>query len=461
MTEIQNLSSEVLEGLALRQLFAGLTKHKVGYAVLRNHEQLPDRVGSRDIDLLVHPDDRAAARGVAFDLAKEFDLLISDLYDDDMFSSLWLYRRMNDGAPFTLSIDFFPGRRVYGVELYDVEDALSNLRSHRGIPVVREPFVFLDKWLYHVMVGQPTPAKYDDLFAGIAERHFDELLAHLETFLGPEDARKAMRTVRDGRSSTLQPRSVRERMGMLCARLNLQNLSGPLAFLAYRLRDQFRLRGLFLSISGPDGAGKNTVIDLVIEQLKAIYGEKAVNYAHFRPTMLPRIAEIAKKARAVETVDENYDEPHRAKSSGFAGSAARLVYYWLDYMGGYFRSVHPVLRRREVMLFDRYYYDMIADSFRSRIALPMPLLRVMGRLLPLPQYAFFIRVDPKEIHRRKQELTMERIVELNGRYGDLVRHGWLVPVDNDGAAEAAAAAIVDHIVTDRDTRARRTLNKGK
>jgi thymidylate kinase len=109
------------------------------------------------------------------------------------------------------------------------------------------------------------------------------------------------------------------------------------------------------------------------------------------------------------------------------------------------------------MLFDRYYYDMIADSFRSRIALPMPLLRVMGRLLPLPQYAFFIRVDPKEIHRRKQELTMERIVELNGRYGDLVRHGWLVPADNDGAAEAAAAAIVDHIVTDRDTRARRTI----
>lgn len=44
-------------------------------------------------------------------------------------------------------------------------------------------------------------------------------------------------------------------------------------------------------------------------------------------------------------------------------------------------------------------------------------------------------------------LLMERIVELNGRYGDLVRHGWLVPVDNDDAAEAAATAIVDHIVT--------------
>jgi thymidylate kinase len=457
MTEIRNLSSEVLEGLALRRLFAGLTKHKVRYAVLRNHEQLPDRVGSRDIDLLVHPDDRAAARGVAFDLAKEFDLLISDLYDDDMFSSLWLYRRMNDGAPFTLSIDFFPGRRVYGVELYDVEDALSDLRSHRGIPVVREPFVFLDKWLYHVMVGQPTPAKYDDLFAGIAERHFDELLAHLETFLGSEDARKSMETVRQGRSSTLRPRSVRERLGMLLSRLTLRNLLGPLAFIAYRLRDRFKLRGLFLSISGPDGSGKTTVINLVITQLRAIYGDSAVHCAHFRPTMLPRIAEVAKKARAVEKVDENYHRPHRAEPSGPAGSAARLVYYWFDYMGGYFRSVRPVLMRREVMLFDRYYYDMIADSFRSRIALPMPLLLAMGRILPLPRYAFFIHVDPEEIHRRKQELTMERIIELNARYGDLADRGWLIRIDNNGDPKVAAAAIVDRIVANRHASVPRKL----
>ena len=64
----------------------------------------------------------------------------------------------------------------------------------------------------------------------------------------------------------------------------------------------------------------------------------------------------------------------------------------------------PVLRRREVLLFDRYYFDMIADSFRSRIAMPLPLLLAMGRVLPLPHYAFFIRVDPREIHRRKQDL---------------------------------------------------------
>ena len=457
MTEPHDISPEALEGRALRRLFAGLAEHDVRYAVLRNHEHLPERVGSRDIDILVHPDDRATARKVALGLAHDLDLKVSDLYDDDMFSSIWLFRRMEDGAAFTLAVDFFPGRRVYGVELYDVEAALTDLRDHRGIPVVREPFMFLDKWLYHLVVGQPTPAKYDDLFAEIAERHFDELLAHVENVLGSDVARKALETVRVGRSSELRAHGFRARVAMLCARLTPCGLAGPVAFLCYRLRDQVRKRGLFLSISGPDGAGKTTVIDMVVAQLEAIYGAGEIKYAHFRPTVLPRLAEVAKKAHAVETVDENYAEPHRGKPSGPVGSVARLGYYWLDYFGGYLRSVRPVLKRREVMLFDRYYYDMIADPFRSRIKLPMPILRFFGRLLPLPDHAFFIDVAPGEIHRRKQELTIERIVALNARYGDLANRGWLIRIDNNGAPEVAAAEIIDHIVANRHATVMRRL----
>lgn len=460
MMDVSTVIPEVFEGHALRQLFSGLDKNKIRYAVLRNHEQLPDRLGSRDIDLLLHPDDRTAARRVVVAMAKDLQLKLSDVFDDDMFSSIWMFGRGKNGAPFALSIDFFPGRRVYGVELYSVEDALSNLRFHRGIPVVRETYVFLDKWLYHLVVGKPTPAKYDELFADIAARHHRELVAHIEPFLGREEAEAALNVVSAGESSNLSPRSLRERLRMLCAPIDVSSfnsLFGPLRFLAYRLRDQFRLRGLFLSISGPDGSGKTTVIREVVAQLETIFGAGEINYAHFRPTVLPRIADVAKRAGAISTVDENYEQPHRAKPSGVVGSALRLIYYWFDYLGGYFTNILPVLKRREVMLFDRYYHDLIADSNRSRIALPKLLMRAFGRLLPMPDYAFFIRVDPNEIHRRKQELTLERIFELNEHYEDLVRRGWLIPIDNDGTPEEAAAVIVDYIVAARHAMAVRVL----
>ena len=455
-----NHSAEVLEGLTLRKLFADFSEQGVRYAVLRNHEQLPDRVGSRDIDLLAHPGDLKRAKTVVMALASNFGLSVSDVFEDDMFFSIWFFRRVGEGLPFTLSIDIFPGRRVYGLELYSVEEALAGSRTYRGIPVVQERFVLLDKVMYHLAVGKPTHEKYDQLFARIARENHDRLVEDLAPFVGQSEARQRIDATAAGNASTIPGLSRQKRLLMLSRVMShdlLSGIAGASRFLVFRVRDQFVFRGLFLSVSGPDGSGKTTVIDMVIAQLVSIYGEGAVSYAHFRPSILPRIAEVARKAGTIETVDENYDQPHRAKPSGIAGSVARLGYYWLDYIGGYFRSVRPVLKRREVMLFDRYYYDMIADSLRSRISLPMPLLRFMGRILPLPRYAFFINVDPEESYRRKQELTMERIVQLNQRYGDLARRGWLIAIDNNGAPEKAAAAIVDRIVQDRHSKAVRKL----
>ena len=458
--DLHNLDPEAFESVALHALFDEFTDKNIRYAVLRNYEQLPHRVGSRDIDLLIHPDDIRKAVEAVRALTLDLGLLVSDYFKDDMFVSIWLCRRLTEGSLFTLSVDLFRGRRVYGMELYSFEDAMSQGHSHNGIPVVGDAFVLLDKWLYHLVVGKPTPPKYDDDFALIADAEYVEIVENVARFIGQDEARRRIDATRDGVSSSLSGLSVKNRLRALrkfyTTRKAVHTL-GFLKFLCYRLRDLIKLRGLFLSISGPDGSGKTTVIDQVIGQLERIYGKGNIRYAHFRPTVLPRIAEVAKKARALDQIDEDYDRPHRANPSGFGGSLVRLGYYGLDYVVGYLRSVRPILQRREVMLFDRYFYDMIADSFRSRISLPMPLLRMVGCLIPLPHYAFFIKVDPKEIYRRKQELTHERIVELNDRYGDLERRGWLVGIDNNGAPQHAADAIIDHIVAGRDHKLRKLL----
>jgi len=444
----------------LSTFFSKIDALKLRVAVLRNYETLPERVGSRDIDFVVHVDDWETTDSLIHSLAKECGCRIAKYYRDDMFSSFALVRRLENGELFSLSVDFFCGRRVYGVLLLTSHEMVASVRNYRGVPIVHDPFVFLDKWVYHLIIGQPTPVKYDAVFAKIVANHSSEIEDRLAPMLGRAETQRRLASVREGRSSRLDVLSMHGRLAMLW-RLSRKNkiagLAGVTKFLAYRLRDFLQPTGIFLSISGPDGSGKTTVIERVLRELGTIYGADAVNYMHFRPTLLPRIAEVAQKARAVEMVDENYERPHRAKPSGLAGSAVRLVYYCLDYVGGYFLSVRPMLKRPHVMLFDRYYYDMIADSFRSRIALPMPLLRFMGHLLPLPQYAFFIDVEPEEVHRRKQELTFEQIVELNSRYGDLADLGWLIRIDNNGTAEKAASAIVDHIAAVRHARSVRRL----
>jgi len=448
------------EGKVLQALFEGIDGAGLRYAVLRNYERLPHSVGARDIDIVVHPDDLAAACAVVKETVARMRLRYGNYFADERLTQFALVGRDNAGGLLQIKIDFFVRSEVYGIEFLSAEEMLRDARGHNGISVVAEPVLLLDKWIFHLLVGRPLHPKYDADFAAIARANGPALERKLSQLLSAQRAAELVAGLAKGRGSTLPvvPRAERLRaLSRLWAGQGVAAIPGSLRFLAFRLRDRLRPDGVFLSVSGPDGSGKTTVIDMVLAQMGAIYGEDALNYAHFRPTMLPRLAEVAQKARAIESVDENYDQPHRAKPSGMAGSIARLIYYWLDYMGGYFRGVHPVLRRREVMLFDRYYFDMIADSLRSRIVLPQPLMRIMGRLLPLPRYAFFLRVDPEEIHRRKQELTLDRIIELNDHYEDLVGRNWLIPIDNDGAPENAAAAIVDCIVADRHAKAIRRL----
>lgn len=451
-----------IEGEALAFLFAALTERGVSYAILRNYERLPHAVGSRDIDVVVHPQDLPAATACVVDLAERLGCQFGNYFRDDMFVSIWLFRRLEDGRIFNLCVDLFPGRHVYGVQFLSADEMLADVGDHNGIPVVRDIFLFLDKWIYHQIVGQPTPEKYDVIFTRIASENREALIARLTPILGSHMAEARIDRVCAGKPSAMETLTGSQRLGLLLRAARAHGyrvISGIVKFCVHRLRDLVITRGTFVSISGPDGSGKTTVIERLITQLEQVHGPDSVIYSHFRPAMLPRIAEVAKATGAITIVDTEYNRPHRSQPSDVLGSLARVLYYGLDYVGGYVRSVYPVLLIGKIALFDRYYYDMIADPYRSSVSLPLQWMITIGKFLPLPRHAFFIRVAPQEIHRRKQELTLERIIELNDRYNELVRLGWLVAIDNDDSPDIAAAAIVDHIVAARHRRAEKSLRK--
>lgn len=450
---------DTFEHAVLSRLFNDLSFAGIGYAVLRNHDQLPFRLGARDIDLVVRPEHLPRAIRVVVRLARSFGFQSADRYADERMTQLAFVSRGEQGL-FDLKIDFFTSSQVFGIELMSADEMLRDLRWHNGIPVVSEVILLLDKWLFHLAVGKPVHPKYDARFGRIARDHRPRLLAKLTPLLGRAEADRQVSALASDTASHMAGLPAGRRVRMLARMWRRQERSGLLLmarFLAERLRNRLSPHGLLVSVSGPDGSGKTTVIDLALARLRQIYGVDAVEYHHFRPSMLPRIAHMAKAAGAVGKVDADYSRPHRARPSGVFGSLVRLSYYGMDYVLGYLRVVRPALMDRKVILFDRYYYDMICDPGRSRIRLPRWCLRAMARLLPLPAVAFFIQVAPEVAHARKPELTREQIAALNLHYGDLVRRGWMVEIGNDGSAEQAAAAIVDHIVAHRGKAAWRAL----
>ena len=88
--DLFNLDPEAFESVALRALFDGFTSKNIRYAVLRNYEQLPHRVGSRDVDLLIHPDDIRKAVEAVRTLTIDLGLLVSDYYKAVSYTHLTL-----------------------------------------------------------------------------------------------------------------------------------------------------------------------------------------------------------------------------------------------------------------------------------------------------------------------------------------------------------------------------------
>lgn len=194
-----------------------------------------------------------------------------------------------------------------------------------------------------------------------------------------------------------------------------------------------------ISFSGPDGCGKTTVIDLVMETLSV----NPPHLFHFRPTLFPNLGEMGHKVGVKKEVDRNFDTPHRAKRCGFASSFVRLVYYMNDYIIGYWLKVMPLRQRKNIVFFDRYYTDIIVDSERSSIFLNYKLLCFLRHFVPSCQRNFLIRVKPETILARKQELTMDDMKIIYERLEYFASHDKrCVWIDNNGSPEEAVKQII-------------------
>jgi thymidylate kinase len=94
------------------------------------------------------------------------------------------------------------------------------------------------------------------------------------------------------------------------------------------------------------------------------------------------------------------------------GLGLQLADYWL----GYVLLLIPGLVRSSLIIFDRYYYDMVADPARYRYGGPRRLLEVLSRVAPHPDLTLLLDAPADVIVDRKGELTLHEAEHLRGSY---------------------------------------------
>jgi len=165
-----------------------------------------------------------------------------------------------------------------------------------------------------------------------------------------------------------------------------------------------------VSFSGIDGAGKSTQIEALCGRLREEglqvqvirFWDDIARLTHFREaaghTLFNGDKGIGTPSAPLNRKDKNI--------RSWPMTAVRLFIYFLDAVSAR-RAVKDALRSgSDVVIFDRYIYDELANLTLSNTVLRSYVLLIM-KFVPRPHISYFLDASPEKARARKPEYPLE------------------------------------------------------
>ena len=110
---------------------------------------------------------------------------------------------------------------------------------------------------------------------------------------------------------------------------------------------------------------------------------------------------------AVRAIGHPVLDPHAQTPRSLLISAVKLLYWLLDCWYGYFIAIRPARRCSGLVIFDRYYPDILVDPVRYR--LPASSRRIaswLAALAPQPDLCVLLDAPAQVVQLRKHEVSL-------------------------------------------------------
>ncbi len=401
-----------------------LKKQNIRYFVLRNYELLPEQNMSKDIDIIIDPKKISIAKRLLKEVYSGNGI---KYYDEAIFDRMTCTHGIDLDSKTGIHIDLIGGYLARGYELYSFDELYSHTKVYKDFYVLDDYFEGVMLLIYK-MFGYKKPKlkeSYREKIKETYEKYGDKFERDFAKVTTQEFAKKTMQLIANNEFDKIIDNNTQ--MSKLLKKYAwkksfIKALWGRIHFLwqkTDRVVIRYRKYKRVFAVLAPDGTGKTTFLDTLIDKLNYYYvsdaSDNKFNVYHFRPTVLPNLGAVGEKAGVMEQ-DKDWTNPHRNKPANPISSFVRMVYYMADYIIGWQKCVRNDVRCDRYSIFDRYSYDFIVDPLRSRIGLPRWIRRALVRVTPQPPVVFVLQASPETIFGRKKELTKEEITRQLGEY---------------------------------------------
>ena len=400
----------------LEQVFLILNSSGINYCVVSNTSTLPEYCES-DIDLIY-----AGAS------ERDISLLIKQIEDEtgivclekvttgyEEYSFMFAIKKENSIEK--IQLDFFKHlyHKEYGIILHG-ERILAKRRREKCFFVPDD----IDELIYtvlrraakgrfetsHYQLIQKLYQRVDTHTIEIMRKQSPRLWTIIEKVAAGENVEKAdlAKCVRQASCNTLG------------SRINI------LLYKTFKYYPRRLLHPLGLSIAflAPDGAGKTTIINSILEDSFFSNFFFKIDVKYFRPRLLKNLGHYNSLNPREES--KNNTDPHNVVLNGRIKSFIRFSFYNLDFLLGNALKIFPQKVKRNLVVFDRYYYDYFADMKRYQYNLPEWMPARFSCIIPKPDIVIILDAPAKVLYQRKQELTVEEIEEVSAKFRDNRRY---------------------------------------